>query len=123
MAIRSDLERLVSLRDCGDLSQEEFEKAKDLLLSGENDEASLKEHDCGACLTRNKKELKTQLWCAALLTITWTMSLVAALINPSALNLVLIGTWAVAATLSWVSYFQKKKPPKKEQLSLNKAAS
>ncbi len=92
MAIRSDLERLVSLRDCGDLSQEEFEKAKDLLLSGENDEASLKEHDCGACLTRNKKELKTKLWCAALLTITWTMSLVAALMNPSALNLVLIGT-------------------------------
>lgn len=36
MNLVSDLEKLVSLRDCGALSESEFEQAKALLLSGES---------------------------------------------------------------------------------------
>jgi len=39
--ITSELEKLASLRDRGDLSQAEFEKAKELLLSDENTDATL----------------------------------------------------------------------------------
>tara|TARA_B100000497_G_C7619460_1_gene372142 strand:+ start:418 stop:585 length:168 start_codon:yes stop_codon:yes gene_type:complete len=41
MPIASDLEKLVSLRDRGDLFQAEFEKVKERLLSGEVAEVSL----------------------------------------------------------------------------------
>jgi hypothetical protein len=118
MKVSTDLEKLMSFRDRGDLSHEEFERAKELLLSGNNNQDSLNEKGNPDRFAKKKKELKTAFLCAVLLSITWLMSLGSAIINPSALHLVLVASWAVAATLSWVSYSrakwkleQAKKPP------------
>lgn len=100
MTISTEIEKLTNLRDKGDLTQEEFEKAKALLLSGEK---------LPETTSDKEKKLKTQKWVAILLTITVGLSSGSALIKPSPVNMVLVILWVVAATLAWSSYSRLKK--------------
>lgn len=105
MSIASDLEKLTSLRDQGALSPTEFVKAKELLLSEENTEGN------SVCQTTSekKKQSKTQLLVANLLTLTAAMSVASVIINPSPIKLVSVILWTVASTLAWSAYFTCKK--------------
>ena len=100
MYISSELEKLTSLKERGDLTQKEFEKAKAFLLSGQKLPDTALE---------KIKKLKSQKLAAILLTITAGLSSGSALIKPSPLHLVLVILWVVAATLCWASYFAMKK--------------
>ena len=116
MNISSELEKLISLRDRGELSQKEFEKAKAVLLSGEH-AGPIEVHKANSkTLAEKKKKCKTHLLTAGLLTLTAALSGVSVSINPSPLKVILIVLWVVAATLAWSTYFRfKTEIEKKEQ--------
>ena len=109
MPIASDLEKLVSLRDRGDLSQAEFEKAKERLLSGEITGGS-------PATERNQHPLhekakggrpKHTLLIAILSTIAAALSAGSAAINPSPLKLLAFACFIVAATLNWIVFSKR----------------
>ena len=107
MSITAELEKLISLRDQGDLSQAEFEKAKALLLSGE-EEASSPPASPPATLAERDKKRKTQFLCAVLSTVAAALSICSAFLNPSVLKIVILLIWVTAAIFWWVSYSKLK---------------
>ena len=106
MSITAELEKLISLRDQGDLSQAEFEKAKALLLSGE--EASSQPVSPPVTLAERDKKRKTQFLCAVLSTVAAALSICSAFLNPSVLKIVILLIWVTAAIFWWVSYSKLK---------------
>ena len=110
MPIASDLEKLVSLRDSGDLSQAEFETAKERLLSGEVAGVS-------PATDRNQPPLaeegqggkpKHTLLIAILSTIAAALMAGSAAINPSPLKLLAFALFTVAATLNWIVFSKRR---------------
>lgn len=110
MTIASELEKLVLLRDRGDLSQAEFEKAKEQLLAGEASEASPATYRNQPPLAEDGQEGKPKqtLLIATLSTIAAAFSAASAAINPSPLSLLAFGLFTVAATLNWIAVFKRK---------------
>lgn len=107
----SELEKLVSLRDRGDLSQAEFEKAKALLLSNQ-ETGAVTGHET---TSEEGKERRTWLLVANLMTVTVALSVVSVALNPSAIKLVLVVLWTVASALAWVTYSRTRKRAESEE--------
>lgn len=110
MPIVSDLERLALLRDSGDLSQAEFEKAKERLLSEEVTGVS-------PSTERNQPPLaqegqggkpKHTLLIAILSTIAAALMAGSAAINPSPLKLLALALFIIAATLNWIVFSKRR---------------
>jgi tRNA A37 threonylcarbamoyladenosine synthetase subunit TsaC/SUA5/YrdC len=106
MSITTDLEKLVSLRDSSDLSEAEFEKAKERLLSGEVTGVS-------PSTERNQPPLaqegeggkpKHTLLIAILSTIAAALFAGSAAINPSPLKLLAFACFTVVPTLNWIEF-------------------
>lgn len=93
MSITSELKKLTSLKDRGDLSQAEFEKAKALLLPGENAAASMP--------NAGEKKRKTLLLVAILSIILVVVSAGAVVLAPSPIKLLALVLFTVACTLNW----------------------
>ena len=106
MPITSDLEKLVSLRDCGDLSQAEFEKAKERLLSGEVPRVSPSTERNQPPLPQGGKR-KYILLVAILSTIAAALSGGAVVIGSSPIRLAAFALFTVAATLNWVEFSKR----------------
>jgi hypothetical protein len=109
MTIASDLEKLVLLRDRGDLSLAEFEIAKERLLSGEVTGIS-------PATETNKPPLpeeveggkpKHTLLIAILSTIAAALMAGSAAMNPSPLKLLAFALFIVAATLNWIVFSKR----------------
>ena len=109
MPIASDIEKLVSLRDCGDLSQAEFEKAKERLLSGEVPGVSPSAERNQTALSHEGQggKRKHTLLIAILSTIAAALSGGAAVIGSSPIGLVAFALFTVAATLNWVEFSKR----------------
>lgn len=108
MPLTSDLEKLIVLRDRGDLSPAEFQKAKDRLLSGDVPEGSpASEMNRPA---RPEKvggdKPKPTLLVAILSTCAAAFSGGSAMIKPSALGALAFACFAVAATLNWALFIK-----------------
>ena len=110
MPIASDLERLVSLRDRGDLSQAEFEKAKERLLSVEVTGASQASETNPPPLPKEGEGGMPQryLLIATLSTIAAACSAGSAIIDPSPISLVAFALFTVAATLNWIEFSKRR---------------
>jgi len=104
--ITSELEKLASLRDRGDLSQAEFEKAKELLLSEENTDATLDNRSSpnNSAGERERNPLKTRLLVSILSTVSAAFAGGSAAIDPSPISLLVLALFVVASTLSWTWY-------------------
>ena len=109
MPIASDLEKLVSLRDGGDLSQAEFEKAKERLLSGDVPGVSPSTERNQSALSQEGQggKRKHTLLIAILSTIAAALSGAAAVIGSSPIGLVAFALFTVAATLNWVEFSKR----------------
>ena len=106
MSIASNLEKLVSLRDKGDLSQVEFEKAKERLLSGDfPDDASSQTPVRKAVGGENPKNT---FLIAILSTISAALAIGSATIDPSPVSWLAFSGFAVASMLNWILYFKQK---------------
>ena len=108
MSVVSDLEKLVALRDSGDLSHGEFEKAKEGLLSGEVTEVSPATERNRPPFPEGGKASKSQhtFLVAILSTIAAVFMAVSAAINPSPLELLAFALFATAATLNWFAFLK-----------------
>ena len=109
MTISSELEKLISLRDRGDLSEEEFEKAKELALSGETPGDSPAGEEPPALPASRKKAIGTPLLSAILLTVVVALGGGSLVLNPSPLTGLIFVIWVVAAVLAWVSLARAEK--------------
>lgn len=104
--ITTELEKLATLRDKGDLSAEEFEQAKQILLSSAETEVS----DSSQTAEGEPKESpKTALIIAILSTLSVLFAAGSAMIAPTVTTLIVLGLFIVTATLSWSSYSKAKK--------------
>lgn len=110
MPIASDLEKLVLLRDSGDLSQAEFEKAKERLLSREDPGVSPANESNRPPLPEEVKGGKSRhtLLIAILQTIAAASFAGSAAINPSPLKLLAFACLTVAATLNWIAFSKRR---------------
>lgn len=108
MNITTELEKLTSLKDRGDLTQKEFEKAKERLLFCDVEGAS--EMDEAESLPRPKKGESNgsnhYFLIAFFSTIAVVFSGGSAAIGPNSLKLIAFAGFTVAATLNWVSFFK-----------------
>ncbi|MDB4357390.1 SHOCT domain-containing protein [Mariniblastus sp.] len=105
MNITTELEKLVSLKDRGDLSQLEFERAKERLLFGEVTDSV----DSNSLpLPKKYKESKPNhyLLIATLSTIAMAFSGVSALINPNPLSLIGFALFMIASLLNWIAFLR-----------------
>ncbi|NNC88431.1 MAG: SHOCT domain-containing protein [Akkermansiaceae bacterium] len=103
MPIASDLEKLVLLRDNGDLSQAEFEKAKERLLTDEVAKETPASKGKEPSLPEESEEGKPKqiLLIAILSTVAAALSGGAAAINPSPLGVLAFAGFTTAAALNW----------------------
>ena len=103
MPIASDLEKLVLLRDSGDLSQAEFEKAKERLLTDEVTGASPDTERNGPSLPEEGEGAKPKqiLLIAILSTIAAALSGGSAAINPTPLSVLAFAGFTIASALNW----------------------
>ncbi|MFT4548876.1 MAG: hypothetical protein ACI9MB_002844 [Verrucomicrobiales bacterium] len=110
MTIASDLEKLVLLRDRGDLSQPEFEKAKERLLSGEVTGVSPATETNQPALPDEVEggRPKHTLLIAILSTIAAAFSTGSAVIDPSPLSLLAFVGFTVASTLNWIVFSKRR---------------
>jgi tRNA A37 threonylcarbamoyladenosine synthetase subunit TsaC/SUA5/YrdC len=106
MPIVSDLEKLALLRDSGDLSQAEFEKAKERLLSGEvtGVSPSTERNKPPQAQEDQKGKPKHTLLIAILSTVAAALMAGSAAINPSPLKLLTFALFTVTATLNWIAF-------------------
>lgn len=109
MSIASELEKLTALRDRGDLSQSEFERAKALLLSGKANEVQPPALPASGRPGQAGKKRRTQLVIAVCATITAALSGASLAINPNPLKGVLLLLWAVVAVAGWISWSRMPK--------------
>jgi|TARA_B110000305_G_scaffold65627_1_gene73367 hypothetical protein len=110
MPIVSDLEKLALLRDRGDLSQAEFEKAKERLLSGEVPGVSPSTERNQPLIAQEGQGCKPKhtLLIAILSTIAAALMAGSAAINPSPLKLLAFALFTVAATLNWIEFSKRR---------------
>ncbi|MDF1851845.1 MAG: SHOCT domain-containing protein [Verrucomicrobiales bacterium] len=108
MNIRTELEKLVSLRERGELSQAESEQAKGLLLSDQPTEAANGHKEVEQDLERKRKKVKTQFLTAIFATVAALFGGVSAAIAPGPVNSVIFAMWLIASTLWWVDYAKGK---------------
>lgn len=108
MSISAEIEKLSSLRDRGDLSPAEFEKAKAILLSDGGMDSQPAPSPIPASLEKMIKQRETHLLCAVLTAVAAALNGVAILLNPSALKIVTMILWSVASIFWWSSYLQLK---------------
>ena len=108
MAIATDLEKLVSFRDHGDLCQAEFEKVKERLLSEEATSGSVGDETDQLPLRKQLKEDKPKrgLLIAVLSTIAAIFSAGSAVIDLSPLSLLAFALFIVASTLNWIQFIK-----------------
>ena len=116
MSIISELERLSALRDRGDLSDEEFDKAKAIVLSGKEvlepafDETTSEERivitEAPDELTRRKQ---THFLVGVFATIAAVFSAVSAVLDPSKLQIVIFVIWVLASVAGWSTYSKLKR--------------
>ena len=108
MTIISDLEKLVSLKDSGDLSQAEFEKAKERLLSSEVTAASPATEGNQPSLTEEVEGAKPKqtLLIAILSTLAAALSAGSLAINPSPLKFLAFAFFTIGSTLHWIAFFK-----------------
>lgn len=111
MPIASDLEKLVSLRERGDLSQAEFDKAKERLLSEEVTGASPATETNEPLFPETTKggRPNRSLLIAFLSTIAAAFSGGSAVIDPSPIALVAFALFTVAATLNWIEFLKRRR--------------
>jgi len=110
MPIASDLEKLVLLRDSGDLTQAEFEAAKARLLSGQVEGVSPAPERTQPPFPEGIEQGKPKhtLLVAILSTIAAALSGGSAAINPSPLKLLAFSLFTVAATLNWIVFSKRR---------------
>ena len=116
MSIISELERLSALRDRGDLSDEEFDKAKAIVLSGKNEmEPASDETESakGTAFTEAPEELtkrkKTHFLVGVFATIAAVFSAVSVVLDPSKLQIVIFVIWVLASVAGWSTYSKLKR--------------
>ena len=110
MSIVSELEKLVSLRDRGDLCQADFEKAKQRLLSEEVTSTSPAEDINPPRLPEKATggKLDYTLPNAIIFTITSSVWVVSLAIKPSLLGWWCFALFSITAILSWIVFFQSR---------------
>ena len=99
MSIAQELEKLVSMRDCGDLTHAEFEIAKERLLSGDVRDASQAAEKEPPSHPKERKPKQTLL-IAIFSTIAAAFAAGSAIFSP--LSLIVFALFAVASTLNWI---------------------
>lgn len=117
MDIASDLQKLISLRDSGDLSQTEFERAKALVLAERFPEAQPPPLLIEEVLQQTKKKRRSQPIAAVCATVAAALSAVSAIIDPNPLAVGSVFIWVVAAILCWISFLKSKKEIEKREAS------
>ena len=113
MNLSSELEKLVALRDQGDLTEDEFEKAKKLLLSGQEVGTSSAVGKVLDSPTDIEKKTKTYRLLAYLSTITVVLSAVSAFLIRSPIKIVILVLFVIVATRSWSEYSKLKRVQEK----------
>lgn len=110
MPIASDLEKLVSLKDRGELSQAEFEKAKERLLSREVTGAppTTEGDQPPIALEGQGENSKHTLLIAIFSVIAAALMAGSAAINPSPFKLLAFALFTVAATLNCIELSKRK---------------
>ncbi len=108
MNITSELEKLASLRDCGNLSQAEYEQAKALLLSGRGPETKPPTLPIQETGEESNKKRKTQLLCAVFSTLAAALSGVSAIIAPSLGSIGILIFWVGLSSFWWISHSKLK---------------
>ena len=106
MNIASEIEKLTSLRDRGDLSPAEFEQAKALVLSGKDPDAQPPPHPIREESEKIRKKAKTQLLGGILACTAAVLSGCSVLLNPSPIKLVIMALWVIASVFWWISYIK-----------------
>ena len=101
MSIGDELEKLSALKAKGDLSPEEFEKAKALLLDKQQVPVLV---DAMSPRKPTGKEVRMRLLSAVLMTLAAVMSGVSLGLGPNPLKIVAFLCFVVAAIFSWLSY-------------------
>lgn len=101
MNIGSEIEKLISQRDEGHLSQDEFENAKALLLSQENANNATNKNNSKSS---HDKQFKRQYLISVLSTLAAALSGASAVIAPSLMKVIILTLFVIAATLNWVGY-------------------
>ena len=111
MSITSELEKLISLRDRGDLTETEFEKAKAILLAGQTAATTSVQNASPVPLEEEgqEKKKKVQLLTAVLSTVAAVLSAISAIIATSPLKLLAFGLFAAAAIGNWIVYLRSEK--------------
>ena len=104
MSVTEELEKLVSLRDGGDLTEAEFQKAKELLLAGGEAGATVVPQLPSASPAKEEKSRTTQLLIGIFAALAALMSALSAMINPSPLKIASVVIWTIVAVVGWVSY-------------------
>ena len=106
MSIAGELEKLSSLRERGELSDEEFQQAKALLLSGESAEpAPASVPDVSE---KGNKERRTQFLVALLSTVAALLSGASAALDPSLFKIGMVIFWMGLSITWWVTYSKAK---------------
>ena len=101
MSIAQELEKLISLRDRGELTYAEFGIAKERLLSGDVSGASQAADKETPSRLKESKPKRTLL-IAILSTVAATLAAGSAILDRSPLSLLAFVLFAVASTLNWV---------------------
>ena len=112
MQLGTELEKLTSLRNQGDLSPAEFDAAKTRLLSGEVMGASqAAEADAPPLPAEGKRGGPKQhhLLIAILSTIVATFSAGSVVIAPGPISLLAFSLFAFAAALNWMEFFKGRR--------------
>lgn len=101
MSIVQELEKLTSLRDRGDLSQVEYEVAKERLLSGNVATTSLPA-DRETSPSPKQNGSGQTLLIAILSTVAALFAAGSAVLDPTPVSFVALVLFAVASTLNWM---------------------
>ena len=107
MNLISEFEKLAAMRDRGDLTAEEFTRAKALLLNEQEGKATLSTSMSSSAVPLNNKESKqkrTQLIIASCATLTAILSAVSVILNPSGTSVGLLIMWGGLAAWNWSLY-------------------
>ena len=108
MSITSELERLSAIRDRGDLSPAEFEKAKRLLLSDEGAEATPVEEPAPSPAAAHEKKRRTMFLVAILSSVAAALSATSMIINPSPFSVGSLMMWLGLSSYWWVTLTKLK---------------
>lgn len=106
MNLISEFEKLAAMRDRGDLTAEEFTRAKALLLNEQEGKTTLSTMPSSAVPLNNKesKQKRTQLIIASCATLTAILSAVSVILNPSGTSVGLLIMWGGLAAWNWSLY-------------------